>query len=52
MEEAPQRVLVVVPHANDAEFWCAGTVARWASEGASIHYLFCTDGGKGTIDTK
>ena len=50
MEETPQRVLVVIPHPDDAEFWCAGTVARWISEGASVHYVLCTDGGKGTSD--
>ena len=50
MEETPQRVLVVIPHPDDAEFWCAGTVARWVSDGASVHYLLCTDGGKGTSD--
>jgi len=50
MEEAPQRVLVVIPHPDNAEFWCAGTVARWVGQGASVHYLLCTDGEKGTID--
>ena len=50
MDETPQRVLVVIPHPDDAEFWCAGTVARWVSQGASVHYLLCTDGGKGTGD--
>ena len=50
MEETPQRVLVVIPHPDDGEFWCAGTVARWASQGASVHYVLCTDGGKGTSD--
>ena len=50
MEETPQRVLVVIPHPDDAEFWCAGTVARWISRGASVHYLLCTDGGKGSSD--
>ena len=50
MEETPQRVLVVIPHPDDAEFWCAGTVASWVGKGASVHYLLCTDGGKGTSD--
>lgn len=50
MEESPQRVLVVIPHPDDAEFWCAGTVATWVKSGASVHYLLCTDGGKGTSD--
>ena len=48
MEETPQRVLVVTPHPDDAEIWCGGTVARWINEGAEVHYVLCTDGGKGT----
>ena len=51
MEDTPQRVLVVVPHPNDSEFWCAGTIARWISEGAAVRYVICTDGGKGTTDS-
>ncbi len=50
MEDTPQRVMVVTPHPNDSEFWCAGTIARWISEGASVRYVVCTDGGKGTAE--
>ena len=50
MEETPQRVLVVIPHPDDAEFWCAGTISKWTAEGASVHYVLCTDGGKGSSD--
>ena len=50
MDETPQRVLVVIPHPNDAEFWCAGSIAKWISEGAAVRYVVCTDGGKGTTD--
>ena len=50
MEETPQRVLVIIPHPDDAEIWCAGTVSKWIAQGASVHYLLCTDGGKGTSD--
>ena len=50
MEETPQRVLVVIPHPDDAEFWCAGTVSKWTAGGASVHYVLCTDGGKGSSD--
>ena len=50
MEETPQRVLVVTPHPDDAEFWCGGTVARWIQEGAAVYFVLCTDGGKGTSD--
>ena len=52
MEEIPQPVLVVIPHPDDAELWCAGTVTEWVRRGASVHYLLCTDGGKGTADPK
>ena len=50
MEETPQRVLVVIPHPNDAEFWCAGSIARWIDDGATVRYVVCTDGSKGTTD--
>ncbi|MFQ6029518.1 MAG: PIG-L deacetylase family protein [Dehalococcoidia bacterium] len=48
MEETPQRVLVVTPHPDDAEVWCGGTVARWIKEGAEVHYVLCTSGGRGS----
>ena len=50
MEETPGRVLVVTPHPDDAEFWCGGTVALWVNQGAEVHFVLCTDGGKGTSD--
>ncbi len=50
MVSTPQCVLVVVPHPNDSEFWCAGSIARWIEEGASVRYVVCTDGGKGTTE--
>jgi LmbE family N-acetylglucosaminyl deacetylase len=50
MEETPRQVLVVIPHPDDAEFWCAGTVAKWITQGASVCYVLCTDGDKGSND--
>ena len=50
MEGIPERVLVVIPHPNDSEMWCAGTIAKWVNEGATVRYVICTDGGKGTAD--
>ncbi|HEU5431259.1 MAG TPA: hypothetical protein VFU81_06340, partial [Thermomicrobiales bacterium] len=29
----PKRIAVIFAHPDDAEFICAGTVARWAAEG-------------------
>ena len=50
MVDTPQRVLVVIPHPNDSEFWCAGSIAKWINEGAAVRYVICTDGNKGTTD--
>jgi LmbE family N-acetylglucosaminyl deacetylase len=43
-------VLVIMPHPDDAEFGCAGTVARWTAEGKSVVYVLLTNGDKGTSD--
>lgn len=43
-------VLVVSPHADDAEFGIAGTVALWVKEGKTVVYVICTNGDKGTAD--
>ena len=48
MEATPERVLVVIPHPGSAEIWCGGTLARWIKEGSEVHYVVCTDGGRGT----
>ena len=50
MHDTPERVLVVTPHPDDADFWCSGTVAKWLADGAMVRYVLCTDGGKGTTD--
>lgn len=50
MDETPQRVLVITPHPDDADFWCSGTIAKWIGDGATVRYVLCTDGGKGTTD--
>jgi LmbE family N-acetylglucosaminyl deacetylase len=43
----PKRVLIVMAHPDDGEFSSGGTLARWASEGADIHYCLITDGQAG-----
>ncbi len=50
-DETPyQRAMVVVAHADDAEWGCAGTVAKWCAEGWEVVYVLCTDGSKGSED--
>ena len=42
--------LVLFAHPDDAEFFCGGTVARWAREGCEVHYVCITDGSAGSND--
>jgi LmbE family N-acetylglucosaminyl deacetylase len=42
--------MVVVAHPDDAEWGCAGTVAKWCADGWEVVYILCTDGGKGSDD--
>jgi LmbE family N-acetylglucosaminyl deacetylase len=46
----PADALVIMPHPDDAEFGCAGTVASWVKESKSVVYVVCTNGDKGTSD--
>lgn len=42
--------MVIVAHADDVEFVCAGTVARWARDGWDVIYVVCTNSSKGSDD--
>ncbi len=44
------QVMVIVAHPDDPEFFCGGTIARWAHEGVDVTYLICTRGDKGSND--
>jgi LmbE family N-acetylglucosaminyl deacetylase len=44
--------LVISPHADDAEYGIAGTVAKWTREGKDVIYVVCTNGNKGSNDPK
>jgi LmbE family N-acetylglucosaminyl deacetylase len=45
---APGRVLAIGAHADDIEFGCGATLAKWADAGARVTLCVCTDGAKGT----
>ena len=42
--------MVVIAHADDAEYGCSGTVAKLCAEGWDMTYVLCTDGSKGSTD--
>ncbi|MGQ9709060.1 MAG: PIG-L deacetylase family protein [Anaerolineae bacterium] len=47
---ASQRVLVILAHPDDPEFFCGGTVARWVQEGREVIYVLATHGERGSDD--
>jgi LmbE family N-acetylglucosaminyl deacetylase len=50
--EKPQKVLVILAHPDDPEFFCGASLARWARAGHEIHYFVLTCGDKGYSDTQ
>ena len=49
-EASVERVLVVIAHPDDAEFWAAGTIAQWTDAGVGLTYCVLTDGENGSHD--
>src|ERR1051326_390390 len=48
--QAVERVLVVVAHPDDAEFWIGGTIARWTEVSTDVAYCVLSDGDAGGFD--
>ena len=48
--ETKQKILVVLAHPDDPEFFCGGTLTKWANEGHEIAYCLLTKGDKGVND--
>jgi LmbE family N-acetylglucosaminyl deacetylase len=48
--EGPLKAMVIMAHPDDAEFVCAGTIAKWCAEGWDVRYVVVTGGDKGTHD--
>ena len=48
--EKPQKILVILAHPDDPEFFCGASLARWARAGHEIHYFLLTCGDKGFDD--
>jgi LmbE family N-acetylglucosaminyl deacetylase len=49
-QPVPSAALAIAAHADDVEFGCGGTLAKWAAAGCTVHHLICTDGAKGSWD--
>lgn len=48
--DSPQRILVVLAHPDDPDFFCGATLARWSRAGHHITECLLTCGDKGTKD--
>lgn len=46
--ETPQRILVILAHPDDPEFFCGATIAHWILTGHRVEYCLLTCGDKGT----
>jgi LmbE family N-acetylglucosaminyl deacetylase len=44
------KILVIIAHPDDPEFFAGGTLAKWAGEGHHIRYVVVTAGDKGNDD--
>ena len=49
--DSSQNILVILAHPDDPEFFCGGTLAKWARAGHSITYQLITCGDKGFHDS-
>jgi len=46
----PKIVLGIAAHPDDLDVGAGGAIAHFAAQGAEVHYLILTDGGKGSND--
>jgi len=47
-----KRILVILAHPDDPEFFCGATLIRWANLGHEIHYCLLTTGQKGSQENE
>lgn len=45
-----QKVLIFIPHPDDGEFLCGGSMAKWAAEGKEVILCVVTNGAAGSND--
>lgn len=46
----PKRVLAIVAHPDDIEYYCGGTIGKWVQNGATVSFVVTTSGDKGSQD--
>jgi LmbE family N-acetylglucosaminyl deacetylase len=48
--DTKQKILVILAHPDDPEFFCGATIAKWTAEGHQVSYCLLTMGDKGVND--
>ncbi|MBA4421408.1 MAG: PIG-L family deacetylase [Anaerolinea sp.] len=48
--QTKQKILVILAHPDDPEFFCGATLTRWIDAGHEVSYLLLTKGEKGSED--
>lgn len=48
--DTPKKILVILAHPDDPEFFCGGTLAKWARAGHELTVVLLTCGDKGFND--
>lgn len=48
--DTPQKILVILAHPDDPEFFCGASVAHWIAAGHEVRYCLLTCGDKGSQD--
>ena len=49
--ESKKKILIVLAHPDDPEFFCGATIAQWVQEGHEVKYCLFTRGEKGINDS-
>ncbi len=47
-----KKILVILAHPDDPEFFCGATIARWCELGHEVNYCLITNGQRGAQDSK
>jgi LmbE family N-acetylglucosaminyl deacetylase len=48
--EGKKKILVILAHPDDPEFFCGATLRRWTQQGHEVRYCLLTRGDKGSND--
>ncbi len=48
--EGKKKILVILAHPDDPEFFCGATIRRWTQQGHEVRYCLLTRGDKGSND--